>query len=137
MLHVHTIGRIGKDSRVITGAHGSFMAMDIAVDDYSKGQNVTTWVRVRSSKENHVRLAEYLTKGRLILVDGTLSASLWEDRNGDSRTQLTITADSIAFIGAGKRDAAGTHAGDSARAADNASVSAAGTPQDEADDLPF
>lgn len=46
MLHVHTIGRIGKDCQVISGAHGSFMAMDIAVDDYSKGQNITTWIRI-------------------------------------------------------------------------------------------
>jgi len=130
MIHTHTIGRIGKDCRVITGTHGSFMAMDIAVDDYSKGQNVTTWVRVKSNRENHIRLAEYLTKGRLVLVDGTLSASLWEDRNGNSQAQLTITADSIAFIGAGKRDASG------ARAADNAPTPAAAT-QDNADDLPF
>jgi len=130
MIHTHTIGRIGKDCRVITGTHGSFMAMDIAVDDYSKGQNVTTWVRVKSSRENHIRLAEYLTKGRLVLVDGTLSASLWEDRNGNSQTQLTITTDSIAFIGAGKRDAAGT------RAEDNAPVPAV-APQDDTDDLPF
>ena len=55
MLHVHTIGRIGKDCQVIAGAHGSFMAMNIAVDDYAKGQNVTTWVKVRSNKENHAR----------------------------------------------------------------------------------
>lgn len=130
MIHTHTIGRIGKDCRVITGTHGSFMAMDMAVDDYSKGQNVTTWVRVKSNRENHIRLAEYLTKGRLVLVDGTLSASLWEDRNGNSQTQLTITADSIAFIGAGKRDAAG------ARAEDNAPAPSA-APQDDTDDLPF
>ena len=102
----------------------------ICVDDYSKGQNVTTWVRVKSNRENHIRLAEYLTKGRLVLVDGTLSASLWEDRNGNSQTQLTITADSIAFIGAGKRDAAG------ARAEDNAPAPSA-APQDDTDDLPF
>ena len=65
MLHVHTIGRIGKDCQVISGAHGSFMAMDIAVDDYSRGQNTTTWIRVRSNKDNHIHLSEYLTKGRL------------------------------------------------------------------------
>lgn len=67
MIYTHTIGRIGKDCKTITGAHGTFIAVDMAVDDYSKGQNITTWVRVRSSRENHIRLAEYLTKGRLIL----------------------------------------------------------------------
>ena len=50
MIYTHTIGRIGKDSKTITGAQGTFMAIDIAVDDYSKGQNITTWVRVRSRR---------------------------------------------------------------------------------------
>lgn len=50
MIYTHTIGRIGaKDCRVITGTHGTFMAVDIAVDDYSKGKQITTWVRVKSS----------------------------------------------------------------------------------------
>ena len=111
MLHVHTIGRIGKDCQVISGAHGSFMAMDIAVDDYSKGQNITTWIRVRSNKDNHIRLSEYLTKGRLILVDGTLSSSLWKDKNGESQIQLSITAESIAFINTGRRGRRGSRRG--------------------------
>lgn len=81
MLYVHTIGRIGKDCQVITGTHGSFIAFDMAVDDYSHGNSVTTWVRVRSKKENHIRLSEYLTKGRLLLIEGTLSASQWKDKD--------------------------------------------------------
>ena len=104
MIYTHTIGRIGKDCKVITGTHGTFMAVDIAVDDYTKGQNITTWVRVRSSRENHIRLAEYLTKGRLILVEGTISTSQWKDRQGESHTQISIIADSIAFVNAGKKD---------------------------------
>ena len=104
MLYTHTIGRIGKDCKVITGVHGTFMAVDIAVDDYSKGQNVTTWVRVRSSRENHIRLADYLTKGRLILVEGTISTSQWMDRQGESHVQVSINADSIAFVNAGRKE---------------------------------
>ena len=104
MIYTHTIGRIGKDCQVITGTNGTFMAVDIAVDDYSKGKNITTWVRVRSSRENHIRLAEYLTKGRLILVEGTISTSLWTDREGESHIQISLNADSIAFVNAGKRD---------------------------------
>ena len=46
------------------------MAMDIAVDDYSRGQNTTTWIRVRSNKENHIRLCDslaYAEKGTLAM----------------------------------------------------------------------
>ena len=67
MLYIHTIGRIGKDCQVIEGTHGSFIAFDMAVDDFSHGNAVTTWVRVRSNKENHIRLSEYLTKGRMVV----------------------------------------------------------------------
>ena len=137
MLHVHTIGRIGKDCQVIAGAHGSFMAMDIAVDDYAKGQNVTTWVKVRSSKENHIRLAEYLTKGRLVLVEGTLSSSLWTDKNGESQIQLSITAESIAFINTGKKDSSAGSPDNMAATTDNTPVPPADMPQDDKDDLPF
>lgn len=104
MIYTHTIGRIGKDCQTITGEHRTFIAVDMAVDDYSKGQNITTWVRVRSSRENHIRLAEYLTKGRLILVEGTISNSLWTDRGGESHIQVSINADNIAFVNAGKRN---------------------------------
>ena len=91
MIYTHTIGRIGaKDCRVITGTHGTFMAVDIAVDDYSKGKQITTWVRVKSSKENHIRLAEYLTKGRMVLVEGTLTSSIWTDRNGENHIQHSL-----------------------------------------------
>ena len=34
MIYTHTIGRIGKDCQVITGTHGTFMAVDIAVDEH-------------------------------------------------------------------------------------------------------
>lgn len=113
------------------------MAMDIAVDDYSKGQNITTWVRVRSNKDNHIRLSEYLTKGRLILVEGTLSSSLWEDKNGNSQIQLSITAESLAFINTGKREGAANGEGNAVSGADDAPVPPADFPQEEKEDLPF
>ena len=137
MLYIHTIGRIGKDCQVIEGTHGSFIAFDMAVDDFSHGNAVTTWVRVRSNKENHIRLSEYLTKGRMVLVGGTLSTSLWKDKNGDSQIQLSITADALEFINTGKREGTTSEADGQAAAADNAPVPPADMPQDVEEDLPF
>lgn len=137
MLYVHTIGRIGKDCQVITGAHGSFIAFDIAVDDYSHGNSVTTWVRVRSKKENHIRLAEYLTKGRLLLIEGTLSASLWKDKSENYQVQLSITADALEFINTGKREGVASEAGNPTDVADEVPTPPADAPQDDKDDLPF
>lgn len=116
------------------------MAVDIAVDDYSKGQNITTWIRVRSSWEKHVRLAEYLTKGRLILVEGTISTSQWKDRQGESHTQISINADSIAFVNAEKKE----EQNDNPKKAAKKGAKAKNTPQSPLDapapdekDMPF
>ena len=137
MLYVHTIGRIGKDCQVITGAHGSFIAFDIAVDDYSHGNSVTTWVRVRSKKENHIRLSEYLTKGRLLLIEGTLSASLWKDKDDNYQIQFSITADTLEFINTGKREGTASDAGSPTETEDEVPAPPADAPQDDKDDLPF
>lgn len=137
MLYVHTIGRIGKDCEVITGAHGSFIAFDIAVDDYVHGTAVTTWVRVRSKEEKHIRLSEYLTKGRLVLIEGRLSASLWKDKNENCQIQFSITADALEFINTGKREAVTSEVGAQTDAADEIPVPPADMPQDDKDDLPF
>ena len=141
MLYTHTIGRIGKDCKVITGVHGTFMAVDVAVDDYSKGQNITTWVRVRSSHENHIRLADYLTKGRLILVEETISTSLWTDRQGESHVQVSINADSIAFVNAGRKEEQSVNPKQAskkgAKAKKNTPEPPKDAPEAKADDLPF
>lgn len=137
MLYVHTIGRIGKDCQVITGTHGSFIAFDMAVDDYSHGNSVTTWVRVRSKKENHIRLSEYLTKGRLLLIEGTLSASQWKDKDENCQIQLSITADTLEFINTGKREETTSEAGSPTDVTSDVPVPPVAMPQENKEDLPF
>lgn len=116
------------------------MALDMAVDDYQKGENTTTWVRVKSSKENHVKLSEYLTKGRLILVHGTLSSSIWEDKDGNSHVQLSIVADTIKFIHTGKKGAetnAASEANENIDSQVQSPIPPEGSPQNIEEDLPF
>ena len=37
-------------------------------------------------------------------MEGTISTSQWTDRQGESHTQISINADSIAFVNEGKKD---------------------------------
>ena len=132
MIYIHTIGRIGKDAQVIEGKNGKFLSMDIAVDDFNKGENITTWVRIRSSKNNHIKLAKYLTKGRIILVEGTLAQpQIWIDKNNVQRVQLSITADSVQFVNTGKK-----RDGETVKA-ESMPEQTSPAPADKEDDLPF
>jgi len=82
MIYSHFIGRVGaKDAQVINGHNGSFMAVDVAVDTYSKGVEKTMWIRVRSNRPNLVSLAKYLTRGKLLLIEGALGEpTVWTDK---------------------------------------------------------
>ena len=132
MMYIHTIGRIGKDAQVIEGKNGKFLSLDIAVDDFNKGENITTWVRIRSSKNNHIKLAKYLTKGRIILVEGTLAQpQIWIDKNNVQRVQLSITADSVQFVNTGKK-----RDGETIKA-ESMPEQTFPAPADKEDDLPF
>lgn len=104
MIHTHVIGRVGKDAEVKNGKKGDFMSMDIAVDNFVKGEQATTWVKVRSNRANHINLAQYLKKGKLLLVEGVLGEpEIWEDKQHAQHVQLSIVADSITFISTGKK----------------------------------
>lgn len=102
MLYTHFIGRIGKDAQVINGKHGEFISMDAAVSDYCKGEETTIWIRVKSNR--HVKLAKWLTKGKLILVEGTMSVpTIWTDKEGKQHSQISVMADNIHFVNTGKK----------------------------------
>lgn len=105
MLYSNFVGRIGKEGcKVVEKTNGNFISMDVATDYYSKGENKTQWIRVYSSKENHIKLAQYLTKGKLILVQGSqLEDNRWIGKDGEAHSQHIIIADSIDFIRMGKK----------------------------------
>lgn len=144
MIYTHFVGRIGKDAQVVTGTHGSFLSFDIAVDNFEKGQKVTTWIRVRSNNAAHINLSQWLTKGKMLIVEGTLnSPTIWTDKNGKKNVQLSIKADNMNFITIGKKNE------DNSQPEQQEQVTAVtpteqslnedplGGPTDTSDDLPF
>ena len=95
--------RIGKDAKVIESKNAKFMSMDVVVNDKINGEEKSTWVRVTSSKPNHINLSQYLTKGKVITIIGNVSSRAWKDKDGNAQSQLKVTADKIEFMNFGKR----------------------------------
>jgi len=138
MIYTHFIGRIGKDAKVINGSKGDFISMDIAVSDYFKGQETTTWIRIRSN--HHTNLAQWLIKGKLILVEGTLSKpTIWTDKNGEEHVQLSVIADNIHFVNARKKKNADKHDSlqETTKQGSPKEDDPLPAPADKDDDLPF
>jgi single-strand DNA-binding protein len=62
-------------------------------------QEKTTWFRVTCWRKQAELTAQYLKKGRLVLVEGDIDASSWTDKEGNARASLELTATTVRFLG--------------------------------------
>lgn len=145
-LYSHFVGRIGSDAKIKpTKSGGKVLVMDVATDYYDKGENKTMWVRVISNKDRYIeKLSQYLTKGKLIMVQGQqIESSNWIGKaDGQPHSQVAIVADLIDFVrSGGKRQEDGAQNRDG----QGQTVTTEGAqqenpfpaPEGSADDLPF
>lgn len=58
----------------------------------------TTWVRVVSWKRTAEGVAEKVTKGTEVLCVGRLDTEEWTDKDGEARSTLTCTAETVAVV---------------------------------------
>ena len=103
MIYSNFTGRVAKKAKLIDGVNGQFLSMDLAVNDYSKGEETTQWVRVQSSDPAHLKLAEYFTKGRILTIQGNVKIDQWEGKDGTPHAQLRVHAKYIDFLNIGKK----------------------------------
>jgi len=63
-------------------------------------QEKTTWFRVTAWRKLAETCNQYLTKGRLVLVEGTVDASAWTSKTtGEPRATLELRARTVRFLG--------------------------------------
>ncbi len=94
-------------------------------------QEKTTWFRVTAWRKLGELAAQYLKKGRLVLVEGDIEASAYTDREGNARASLELTATNVRFLG-GRGDGA-----EGAEGTGGASVGGADDFPVHEDDIPF
>jgi single-strand DNA-binding protein len=90
------------------------LATDVDLREFGEGKKVASFVLAvdRATKDgdaDFIRISawerqaelcvEYLTKGRLIGVEGRLRSSSWEDDEGKRRSSIEVSARRIDFLG--------------------------------------
>lgn len=70
-------------------------------------QEEVTFVDITLWGRNAENAAQYLQKGRSVLVEGRLQLETWQDKqSGQDRSKLRVVADHIQFLGGGQDHAA-------------------------------
>ncbi|MBI2841942.1 MAG: single-stranded DNA-binding protein [Armatimonadetes bacterium] len=93
------IGRIGRDPELRYTPSGIAVAsFSLAVNRRFKsqsGEEETDWFNIVAWKQNAEFAANYLTKGRLIAVQGRLQSRNWVAQDGTKRNTVEVVADRL------------------------------------------
>lgn len=89
-------------------------------------QEKTTWFRVNAWDKLAELCNQYLSKGRLVLVEGEVEARAWTTQEGEARASLDLRAFNVQFLG-GAAQSEGYNAGGAGE----------GSPAAGEDDIPF
>lgn len=105
-----------------------------------------TFVDVSAFGRTAEVIAQYLKKGRPIMIEGRLKYDQWDDKQtGAKRSKLRVVAESFEFLDSGARAEGGAPAAPAAPrparpaapAAPSAPADHDGPPPEESDDVPF
>ena len=102
MNKVILIGRIGQDPKISYTTSGQAVAsFSVATDegykDRNSGQKIekTEWHNVVAWRGTAEFVSKYLSKGRLVMVEGKLQTDKWQDKNGQDRYTTKIQATNV------------------------------------------
>lgn len=101
---IFIIGRLARDPEIRYTQNGSAIAnMTVATDESfvgSDGNKVerTEWHRVTVFGKAAENCGNYLGKGSLVHVEGSLATRKWQDQNGQDRYTTEIKAQRVQFL---------------------------------------
>ncbi len=110
MLNQITImGRLVRDPELRRTQSGTAVcSFSVAVDrDYQSrdSERQTDFIDVVAWRQTGEFVSKYFTKGRMIVVSGSLQSRKWQDRNGQNRVSWEVIANNV-YFGDSKRDSA-------------------------------
>ena len=102
MNNVQIMGRLGRDPEIKTIGNGTTLCkLNVAVDRFQKGGEKTTdWFLVTCWDKLADTCADFLQKGRQIVVEGRLQTRSWETDYGEKRYATDIVAHRVHFCAA-------------------------------------
>jgi single-strand DNA-binding protein len=105
------IGRLTRDPELRTTSTGkNVVEFSIAVNKKIKpqdGQPDADFFRIKAWGQTADYVSNYITKGRLVGVDGRLETRKWTDQNGANRETVEIVADNVNALDRPREDGGG------------------------------
>ena len=99
------IGRLTKDPELrVTPGGTSICNFSLAVErnfTNQDGDRDVDFIDIAVWRKQAENCANYLAKGRLVAIEGSLRQNRWQDDNGNNRSKLEVTARNVKFLSGG------------------------------------
>jgi single-strand DNA-binding protein len=110
------IGRLGRDPELRYTPSGiPVTSFSIAVDrraaPNAQGERETDWIDIVAWRQTAEFAANYLSKGRLVAVDGRLQIRSWTAQDGTKRKSAEVVAEDLRALDRPREDSE-AHGGD-------------------------
>jgi single-strand DNA-binding protein len=99
MNSVTLVGNLTKDPELKD--RNDMKVCDLRIADNTFREDAPFYIDVSVFRRQAELCAQYLSKGRKVAVTGQLRYSEWETKSGDKRSEHTIDADRVDFLGGG------------------------------------
>jgi|SRR5579884_1907218 len=138
------IGRLGRDPELkYTGTGTPLCRFSIATDDSwtdktsGERQDRTEWHSIVVWNKLAEICNEYLRKGKLVYIEGSLQTREWDDQDGNKRKTTEVVARDMVMLGSPQGSGEGGGAPAPRRAAAGSSAAPSDAPAITDDDIPF
>ena len=107
------IGNLGADPELkYTQGGQAVLRMRLAVGERWKDKNGekqerTEWFTIIMWGKRGEALANHLTKGQSVYIEGRIQTRQWEDTDGNTPSTTEVVANELQFLGGGKREGGG------------------------------
>ena len=81
--------------------HLSVATNEVWKDKSGQKQEKTEWHRVNVWGDQAENCSKFLSKGRMVYVEGRLQTRSWDDKEGKKRYSTEVVADRVVFLGGG------------------------------------
>ena len=141
------VGRLGKDPEIRSTPSGDTLAkFTIATDEKytdrsGAKQERTEWHNIIAWRKLAEICGQYLKKGKLVYIEGSLRTDSWEDKeSGQKKYRTEIIADTMKMLDRkGDEEGGGSYGGGSYAGAARKSTGSApgGSPVEDDEEVPF
>jgi len=103
MLKIFFSGVIGNDAEVKEVGNSKLIKFNVAVsmdhkDNEGKKVEKTEWIKANMWRDQNSKVAEYLKKGKKVLIEGVPESEAYTAKDGEVKSYIGVKVKEIEFL---------------------------------------